>query len=111
MAGVFYAWAISAAALLILAVVLGAVVAQKPPLGILVDERGRYSLTHLQIVVWTIVVLSLISGVFWGRVFHDAAHALDFTIPDELLTVIGISVGSGVLTTTIKTVRVRAAIT
>jgi hypothetical protein len=101
---IFVSWALSAAALAIFSTILG-VVLKKGPLGILLDQRGRYSLTHLQIVVWTIVILSLIAGLFWGRIGPDARHALDFTIPDELLAVLGISVGSGVLATTIKSVK------
>jgi hypothetical protein len=82
--------------------VLGVVIG-RGYLGILIDDRGRYSLTHLQIVLWTIVVFSLISGVFFGRLAEDATTALDFTIPDELLVVVGISVASAAVSTVIKT--------
>jgi hypothetical protein len=36
-------------------------------LGILIDDRGRYSLTRLQLSLWTLVVLSLTAGVFAAR--------------------------------------------
>jgi hypothetical protein len=71
-------------------------------LGVLIDARGRYSLTQLQIVLWTIVVIALISGVFWARLIDDAATALSFSIPGELLGVLGISVGSTVAATVVK---------
>jgi hypothetical protein len=98
----FVAWAISAAVLVGLAVVLGLLI-HRGPAGILIDERGRYSLTHLQIVLWTLVVFSLIAGVFFGRLAEDARTALDFTIPDELLVLVAISVGSAAVSTVIKT--------
>lgn len=95
-------WAISAAIVSLAAVALGVAI-KRGMAGILIDTRGRYSLTQLQIVVWTIVVLSLISGVFWGRLFGGlAADALAFTIPEELLIVLGVSVGSTVASTVIK---------
>jgi hypothetical protein len=97
----FVAWGISAGVLVFLAAVLGVVVG-RGYLGILIDDRGRYSLTHLQIVLWTIVVFSLISGVFFGRLTNDPKTALDFTIPDELLVVVGISVASTAASTVIK---------
>jgi len=71
-------------------------------IGVLIDARGRYSLTQLQIVLWTLVVISLISGVFWARLLDDADTALTFGIPGELLAVLGISVGSTVAATVVK---------
>jgi hypothetical protein len=101
MTSLFVAWAISAGILIFLAVTLGVVIG-RGFLGILIDDRGRYSLTHLQIVLWTIVVFSLISGVFFGRLTEDAKTALDFTIPEELLIVLGISIASTAVSTVIK---------
>jgi hypothetical protein len=111
MASVFVAWAISAAVLLGLAALLGSLLprgrlgAEPSVLSILIDQRGRYSLSHFQIFAWTIVVLSLISGVFWGRLLLNAQVALSFTIPGQLLTVLGISAGSAVLATTVKSAK------
>jgi hypothetical protein len=103
MNSIFWAWGISAVVLVALAVVLGGLA--RPvgiPLGILVDTRGRFSLTHLQIVLWTLVVLSLISGVFWGRLVDGVPKPLDFSIPDQVLGLMGIAVGSAIATTAIK---------
>jgi hypothetical protein len=72
------------------------------PLGVLIDSRGRYSLTHLQIAIWSIVVLSLILGVFVGRWTARVPNPLEFTIPAEVLALMGISLGSTVLTTAVK---------
>jgi hypothetical protein len=94
---------VSAVLLVLLAALLGARVIPKPgPLGILVDNRGRYSLNKLQLVAWTIVILSLVSGVFFGRWIDGVADPLKFTIPDDVLGLLGISVGSGVTAGVVK---------
>jgi len=36
-------------------------------LGILIDYRKRYSLAHFQVVVWSLVLLSLVGAVFLAR--------------------------------------------
>jgi len=96
-----WAWVISAVVLVILAARLGIAI-KRGWLGILVDSRGRYSLTQFQLTMWTIVVLSLVSGVFWARVLAGVPGPLDFTIPDVLLLVMGISVGSTAAATAVK---------
>jgi hypothetical protein len=105
-------WGISGAALIVIAGFLGTLVQYqdkegKPRsgnvLGILIDERQRFSLTHLQVVLWTLVLLSLLLAVFLARLFNQGAvDALTFTIPPELLGLAGISGGSAVLSTAIK---------
>jgi len=98
----FVAWAVSAAVLLVVAAILGMVI-HRGILGVLVDTRGRYSLTQLQIVLWTMVIVPLISGLFWARLAAGpASTALNFDIPGELLAVIGISVGSTASSITVK---------
>ena len=102
MTSLYAAWGVSAAVLILFAIIFG-VLCRHGFAGILVDNRGRYSLTHLQIVLWSIVVLSLISGVMWGRLLDSKSkNPLDFEIPTELLTVMGISLGSAAAATTIK---------
>jgi hypothetical protein len=76
---VFVAWIVSAVIMTLVALVLGMII-HRGPLGILIDQRGRYSLTHFQLVFWSLIIISLISGVFFARVFAGArATALDFT--------------------------------
>lgn len=95
MEGFFIAWALSAGVLLLVAAYLGGFVIKRGPLGVLIDTRGRYSLTQLQLVLWTLVIIPLISGLYWARLFGgDGSGALTFNIPGELLAVMGISVGS-----------------
>src|SRR5712692_5246092 len=103
MNAILVAWAISAAILIAFAIALGLWAIQRGWLGILIDQRGRYSLTQVQLVLWSIVVLSLIAGVFAGRLLDgQSANSLGFTIPTNLLLVLGISVGSAATTTVIK---------
>jgi hypothetical protein len=98
----YITWAVSAAALLALGVTLGLVIG-RGFLGLLIDQRGRYSLSQFQLVAWTIVLVSLFAGVFAGRLAaHADGSALNFQIPPELLAVLGISAGSTVTALTIK---------
>jgi len=99
---IFIAWGVSAALLVLLALALGRLAAVKTWLGILVDDRYRFSLTQLQIVTWSIVILSLISGVFFGRLLAGVTEPLDFAIPSQVLGLIGISAGSAVTAISIK---------
>jgi hypothetical protein len=98
----YLAWALSALVLALVAVLLGRSI-HRGWLGIIVDTRGRYSLSQLQIVLWTVLVVSLVSGVFWARLFEGVGgQALEFGIPNELLVVLGISVGSTVVAGAVK---------
>jgi hypothetical protein len=75
-------------------------------LGIFVDERQRYSLTHVQVVMWSVVLVSLLFAIFLARLFGGAAgNALQISIPQEILALAGISGGTAVLSTTIKSTR------
>ncbi len=101
MTAIYVSWCISAAVLLVLAAVLGLIAARRID-GILIDERGRYSLTHLQLVLWTLTVLSLLSGVFFGRLVHGVPNPLSIHIPGPVIALLGISAGSAVAATAVK---------
>lgn len=112
MSAVFLWWGIWAAALLFFAGYLGTKVNVNPSApggglygkwyGILIDSRHRFSLTKFQIILWTIIILSLIFGVFTARAFAKVSEPLNFEIPSELLILMGISATSTVLSSTIK---------
>ncbi|HEY8721331.1 hypothetical protein [Pengzhenrongella sp.] len=72
------------------------------PLGLLIDERGRYSLTRIQLSLWTLVVISLIAGIFAARATVRGIDPLAFSIPSEVLGLLGISIGSTAIATGIK---------
>jgi hypothetical protein len=70
--------------------------------GILIDDRGRYSLTRLQLALWTLIVLSLTAGVFTARAWSRGVDPLGFSIPAQVLGLLGISAGSAVIATGVK---------
>lgn len=101
MGAIYVSWAISGAVLLGITIALGLAATSRVD-GILIDERGRYSLTHLQLSLWTIVILSLIAGVFFGRLVHGARAPQDFDIPANVIGLFAISAGSAVTSTAVK---------
>jgi FtsH-binding integral membrane protein len=103
MAAILAWWGGSAVLLVALGGGIG-LVATGRLLGLLIDSRGRYSLTHLQLALWIIVILSLLAGVFFGRWQHNV-DPLGFTIPPVVLGLLGISVGSAVTVTAAKTAK------
>jgi hypothetical protein len=62
--------------------------------GVLLSGRNRYSLSRLQMVGWTWVVLSGLLALFAVRLASGDGDPLGLTIPPELLAAMGISVGS-----------------
>lgn len=94
MGAIFAWWAGSAVVIIFLAVIVGRLTTLRW-LGIAIDSRGRYSLSQLQLALWTVVILSLVAGVFFGRLWHGA-DPLGFTIPAQVLGLLGISAGSSV---------------
>ncbi len=97
MTGTYLAWGIAAIVMVTLAVLIGVVITHHP-LGLLIDSRGRYSLTQTQLTLWTITILSLVVGVFIGRWVAGTAP-LTFDIPGTVLGAMGIAVGSTVAAT------------
>ena len=90
-------WVVSCIVLLVIAAAIGRT-AKLGMLGIPIDHRKRYSLTHLQTVLWTITILSSVIAVFIASGFDPDS----IQIPSELLGLMGISAGSAVMGTTVK---------
>lgn len=67
-------------------------------LGILIDSRGRISLTHFQVVVWTLTILSSLIAAF----VDAGLDASKVELHAELLGLMGISAGSAALATGVK---------
>lgn len=60
--------------------------------GVLVDGRNRVSLSRLQMLAWTLLILSaLITAVASNLGLPDNSRALAIEIPDELLAAMGIA--------------------
>jgi hypothetical protein len=96
-----WAWSASAAILALAAVSIGWRY-QKRWYGAIIDSLGRCSLSKLQLLLWTVILLSLFAGVFVGWLRAGVASPLEFDIPGDVLALAGISVSSTVLATTIK---------
>jgi len=90
-------WAIFALAIVVLAGFAGKW-ANGSAVGILIDSRGRVSLTHVQIVAWTVLILSAFLAALVASCF-DAKQA---GLSEDLLGLMGIAAGSAVLATGVK---------
>ena len=91
-------WIFSLFVLIVFAMLIGRAAPTESVLGVLVDSRGRYSLTHFQVVTWTIVILSSLVGALIA-----SGWTVDqLKLSPELLGLMGISAGSGVLATGVK---------
>ena len=62
--------------------------------GAFIDERNRISLSRVQMVLWTILVLSAFMAAALANIGLRADNPLAISIPKELWLAIGISVGS-----------------
>ena len=62
--------------------------------GMFIDERNMISLSRLQILAWTVVVLSAYGTLALARIPEAPARALDVQVPETLLLLMGISTTS-----------------
>jgi hypothetical protein len=99
MATTFWAWIVSALVIVLLAVVVPSRLGAQ---NVLRDARGRYSLSRFQVMVWTVVLLSLITGMAFGRFAAGQVDVAGFQIPSQVLWLLGIAVGSGIVAGAIK---------
>lgn len=91
-------WSVALIVLLIFALLAGRA-SGKGLLGILIDDRGRYSLNHFQIVLWTLLVLSTLVALFF---YTRPPLVVSLAIPNTLLLLMGISVGSAAASGAVK---------
>jgi hypothetical protein len=64
--------------------------------GILIDSRNKMSLSRLQMLAWTLVVLSALITAILSNVAKGSDSPMDITIPSELWVLLGISTASAV---------------
>jgi hypothetical protein len=62
--------------------------------GILIDARNKLSLSRLQMIGWTLVVLSAIVTAALANISYNSDSPLDIEVPSELWVLMGISTGS-----------------
>lgn len=64
-------------------------------LGVLIDERNRYSLSRLQMSLWTLLVLATLYTVYIANIVRgDATTALMVDLDYNLITLMGFSLAS-----------------
>jgi hypothetical protein len=64
------------------------------PLGFLIDPRNKMSLSRLQLVLWTIVILPAFLAAAAFNFGVGAEDPVDITVPPEVWGLLGISAGS-----------------
>ena len=89
--GLANAWGITIAFLVIFLIALGLRVHDRP-FGALIDEKNLMSLSRFQLVAWTVVIVASIVAIALARAFAGSG-AFDFTIPDALWQLLGITAG------------------
>ena len=123
--GLLIAWLINVILMLVIAGLIGYAL-NKGPFGILIDSRNMMSLSRLQMLLWTIVIVSAFITVGLARVADtrvhpgryvcetvvneageeepeaDCATPLDLQVPSLLWTLMGISLASAVSSPLLK---------
>lgn len=123
--GMALAWLINAVLMFAIIALIGLAL-NKGPFGILIDHRNMMSLSRLQMVLWTVVILSAFITTALARVADTRLHpdgyqcglvvnadgvevpdpkcasALDITLPPLLWTLMGISLTSAISSPLLK---------
>jgi hypothetical protein len=74
--------------------------------GILIDNRNKMSLSRLQLAMWTVLIVSaFVVFFFWRLKVIGAGNALDFSIPETIWGLLGISSASLAGSSLIKTTK------
>lgn len=62
--------------------------------GLLIDNRNKWSLSRLQMILWTVVVLSAYFTAALSNIVQNLPNPLDINIPEQLWVLMGISTTS-----------------
>lgn len=88
------AWLICMTGMLGLLVLVGIKIRGRA-LGVLIDERNRYSLSRLQITLWTVLVTGTVYTVFISNIVRSSSgNALGVDLDYNLVLLMGVSVAS-----------------
>lgn len=89
-----YAWACCLLGMLALFVLAGLKIRGRV-LGVLIDERNRYSLSRLQMTLWTLLVLATLYTVYVANIVRgNATQALMVNLDFNLIALMGFSLAS-----------------
>lgn len=92
--GRLWAWLLTMALLLVFAATVGHGITGVWG-GVLIDDRNRMSLSRLQLVLWTVVVLAaFMTAALSNIVLDPSGSPLAIAIPGEVLLAMGISITS-----------------
>jgi hypothetical protein len=61
------------------------------PRGVLIDQRGRISLSRLQLVIWSVLVIAAITTEGIVNVFWGVQAPLELSVPPEMWVLLGLS--------------------
>jgi len=93
------------AGLMLLAILMVGDALNGRPSGLIIDNRNRMSLSKLQMLVWTIIVVSALIVYASYNVRLQTAAPLDITIPPPLLFAMGIAATSFIATPAILSLK------
>lgn len=91
--GLYASWIVTMAALAIFTLIVGRGVTGAWK-GAFVDERLRMSLSQLQMIVWTIVIVAAFGTMAIARAQRDPVTAMDIRVPETVWVLLGISTTS-----------------
>jgi hypothetical protein len=86
-------WALTAALIVAFLMTVGRIETGRF-LGFLIDPSNKVSLSRLQLVGWTVLIISAYSTAALWNVIHEAADPLAIAIPPQVWALMGISVAS-----------------
>lgn len=88
-----WSWLVVLGALLVFFLVLGVWITHQP-LGVLINERNLMSLSRLQIICWSIIILSSYIVVVMQRIAGHVPNPLGVSVDNHLWAILGISTAS-----------------
>jgi hypothetical protein len=91
--GVYSSWIVAMIALTIFTLVVGRGVTGVWK-GAFVDERFRMSLSRLQMLTWTVVIIAALGTMAIARAQTDPVNAMDIEVPPTVWALLGISTTS-----------------
>lgn len=106
--GAYASWIVAMAGLSLFTLIVGRGVTGVWK-GAFVDDRFRMSLSRLQIIAWTIVVLSAFGVIAVMRAQRDPVTAMDIAVPETIWALLGISTTSMIGSPLIKNAKKTAS--